>query len=47
MAQAARADDKAPFEVRYPNISWFDPVYVADEKGFVEAADAVILSRQP
>jgi len=31
---AARADDKVPFEIKYPNIPWFDPVYVADEKGW-------------
>ncbi len=25
---------KAPFAIRYANIPWFDPVYIADEKGW-------------
>jgi len=35
VAGVARAEEKAkPFVVRYPNITWFDPVYVADAKGW-------------
>lgn len=30
----AAAAGPAPFKVKYPNIQWFDPVYVADEKGW-------------
>jgi ABC-type nitrate/sulfonate/bicarbonate transport system substrate-binding protein len=31
-AMAAHADE--PFKIRYANIPWFDPVYIADEKGW-------------
>lgn len=27
---------KEPFLVKYPNITWYDPVYIADEKGWFE-----------
>src|SRR6266542_4987577 len=33
-APALAADAPQPLVVRYPNIQWFDPVYVADEKGW-------------
>jgi ABC-type nitrate/sulfonate/bicarbonate transport system substrate-binding protein len=33
-AHAADASGKGLAVVRYPNIQWFDPVYVADEKGW-------------
>lgn len=29
-------EGKELFEIKYPNIQWFDPVYVADEKGWFE-----------
>src|SRR5512145_3456801 len=32
-APHARAADER-FVIKYPNIQWFDPVYVADEKGW-------------
>ena len=33
-AAEAKPDPKAAFVIKYPNIQWFDPVYVADEKGW-------------
>ncbi len=33
-APALAADAPQPLVVRYPNIQWFDPVYVADEKSW-------------
>lgn len=33
-AQAAPAEAAQPYAVRYPNIQWFDPVYIADHKGW-------------
>lgn len=38
-ASAEPVKDKASkelFEIKYPNIQWFDPVYIADEKGWFE-----------
>jgi ABC-type nitrate/sulfonate/bicarbonate transport system substrate-binding protein len=32
----ATADAKEAFAIRYPNIQWYDPVYIADEKGWFE-----------
>ncbi|MGB8933248.1 MAG: ABC transporter substrate-binding protein [Anaeromyxobacteraceae bacterium] len=34
LLSAGAAQAAEPFKVRYPNIQWFDPVYVADEKGW-------------
>jgi ABC-type nitrate/sulfonate/bicarbonate transport system substrate-binding protein len=33
-AAAGAPDAQTPFAIRYANIPWFDPVYVADEKGW-------------
>jgi len=33
-AEAAETATQEPFVIKYPNIQWFDPVYVADEKGW-------------
>ncbi|WP_243375147.1 ABC transporter substrate-binding protein [Geotalea sp. SG265] len=33
---AKKKGSQAPFEVKYANIQWFDPVYIADEKGWFE-----------
>jgi ABC-type nitrate/sulfonate/bicarbonate transport system substrate-binding protein len=32
--ESAEPAELAPFVIKYPNIQWFDPVYVADEKGW-------------
>ncbi|MGA7742003.1 MAG: ABC transporter substrate-binding protein [Polyangia bacterium] len=33
-AAGAKQEPKEAFVIKYPNITWFDPVYVADEKGW-------------
>jgi len=33
-AAGAKQEPKEAFVIKYPNIQWFDPVYVADEKGW-------------
>jgi ABC-type nitrate/sulfonate/bicarbonate transport system substrate-binding protein len=35
-AEAGTAKNKELIEVKYANIQWFDPVYIADEKGWFE-----------
>lgn len=35
-AAAKQVKQKELFEVKYANIQWFDPVYIADEKGWFE-----------
>jgi len=35
-ASAQTAKKKELFEVKYANIQWYDPVYIADEKGWFE-----------
>jgi ABC-type nitrate/sulfonate/bicarbonate transport system substrate-binding protein len=32
--ESAEPAEQGPFVIKYPNIQWFDPVYVADEKGW-------------
>jgi ABC-type nitrate/sulfonate/bicarbonate transport system substrate-binding protein len=34
LTAAPQASAAEPFVIKYPNVQWFDPVYVADEKGW-------------
>ena len=33
---AEKGAKKELYEIRYPNIQWYDPVYIAEEKGWFE-----------
>jgi len=38
-AGGVKQEPKEAFVIKYPNIQWFDPVYVADEKGWFAEED--------